>query len=197
MSNTAVGGPRLERGVLEACQQGDRDAFRALYDAYKDSVYSIALHFSGNATTARDITQEVFLRLYRNIQNFRRDASFDTWLFRIVSNACSDERRARNRFVPLGPEILLRAPAPGPSQEQRLWQAERTAAVRAAVASLKPKWMMPVLLRYLQGLSYDQIAEVMGCSKGAVSSRLNRAHKMLARKLAPFQPVGQRGKSYL
>jgi RNA polymerase sigma-70 factor (ECF subfamily) len=188
MKNAVMGGPGLEEGVLEACQQGDREAFRALYDAYKDSVYSIALHFSGNAVVARDIAQEVFLRLYMNIQKFRQEANFQTWLFRIVANACSDERRKRSHLVPLSPEMASRLPAHGLSQHDRIWQEQKAAAVRAAVASLKPKWKMPILLRYLQGLSYEQMAEALGCSKGVVASRLNRAHKLLARKLAPFQP---------
>ncbi len=186
MKNAVMGGPGLEQGVLEACQQGDREAFRALYDAYKDSVYSIALHFSGNSVVARDIAQEVFLRLYMSIKNFRQDASFETWLFRIVANACSDERRKGSRWVPLSPEMARRQPAPGPSQDERIWQQQKAAAVRAAVASLKAKWKLPILLRYLQGLSYEQMAETLGCSTGAVASRLNRAHKLLARKLAAF-----------
>src|SRR5919106_6291787 len=100
--------------VLDACRQGDRDAFRLLYEAYKDRVYSIALYFfHGNAATAADVTQQVFLKLLDNVGQFRGDSAFSTWLYRFVVNACVDRTRsaaARTKTVDV--EVLERIAKP-------------------------------------------------------------------------------------
>src|SRR6266849_606930 len=83
----------LDAQTLEACRQGDRRAFRLVFDAYRDRVYSLALHFSGNESSAKDITQQVFLTLFTHITQFRGQAQFATWLYRVVINACIDEHR--------------------------------------------------------------------------------------------------------
>src|SRR5205823_203898 len=86
--------------TLEACRQGDREAFRRLFDTYQETVYSIALHFlHGDEAAAEDITQEVFVRLFTRIRQYRGEAEFSTWLYRMVANACLDEQRRRKRFV--------------------------------------------------------------------------------------------------
>ena len=85
--------------VIEACQQGDRDAFQCLFEAYKDKVFSIAVYSSGgDRTLAEDITQQIFLKLFTAIRQFRGDSEFTTWLYRLVVNACIDERRRRKRL---------------------------------------------------------------------------------------------------
>src|ERR671919_1135824 len=100
--------------VLDACRQGDRDAFRLLYEAYKDRVYSIALYFfHGNAATAADVTQQVFLKLLDNIGQFRGEAAFSTWLYRYVVNACVDRTRAASaRAKTVDAEVLDNMPRP-------------------------------------------------------------------------------------
>src|SRR5262245_5064186 len=90
-----------ESRLIEACQKGDREAFQMLFETYKNRVWSIALHFSRDEAIARDITQQVFLKLFTCISQFRRDAAFETWLYRLVANACLDERRSRSRFISL------------------------------------------------------------------------------------------------
>ncbi len=153
-----------------------------LYEACKDRVYSIALHFTGEEAAARDVAQDVFVKLYAVLPQFRGDSDFNTWLYRLVANACMDEHRKRRRWLPLEDEALLK-PSPAESQEQSAMRGELASSVRAAVGELDPRFRLPLLLRYLQGLSYDQIAGALGCSKGTVASRLNRAHKLLARRL--------------
>jgi RNA polymerase sigma-70 factor, ECF subfamily len=172
-----------EAGIIEACRRGDREAFHALFETYKDRVYSIAFHYGGDEAMARDVTQQVFLKLFTGINQFRRDAEFTTWLYRIVVNACIDEQRKRRRFVPFSPEMEATSMATGRSQEERYHRKQVAEGVRGAIAELSPKLRLPILLKYVEGLSYEEIAETLGCSIGTVSSRLNRGHKALAQKL--------------
>src|SRR5690242_8636538 len=91
-----------EASLITACRQGDRQAFRALFDAWKDRVYAIAVSaLHGDRTAAEDITQEVFVRVFTRIGQFRNEAEFSTWLHRLTVNACIDELRKRKRLVPL------------------------------------------------------------------------------------------------
>ena len=173
-----------ERGVIEACQQGDRKAFQQLFEVYKDKVYSMALHFIHDETSARDITQQVFLKLFTSIGQFRHDSEFTTWLYRIVANACVDEQRKRSRFVGLADGYEVKNMEAKGSQEESYVRRQMADSVRAAIGGLTPKLRLPILLKYVEGLSYDEIAEALGCSKGTVASRLNRGHKILARKLS-------------
>jgi RNA polymerase sigma-70 factor, ECF subfamily len=173
-----------EAGIIEDCKQGDRAAFHLLFEAYKDKVYSIALHYSNDEAMARDVTQQVFLKLFTSISQFRKDSEFATWLYRIVANTCIDEHRKRKRFVPFSPEIEVKNMSAKGSQEESYHRREVADSVRGAIAELSPKLRLPILLKYIEGLSYDEIAETLGCSIGTVSSRLNRGHKMLARKLS-------------
>lgn len=179
--------PDADGRLLEACQQGDRDALRALFDAYKDRVYSLALHYTRDHAAASDIVQEVFLKLTTRLERFRGDARFGTWLCRLVVNACLDERRRRWRLVPFGPEDGARQAVERRPQEEILARHQIREAVQAAVARLSPKLRLPILLRYLEGLSYEEIAAVLGCTKGTVASRLNRGHRDLARRLGSLR----------
>lgn len=82
-----------QSGLIEACRRGETDAQRALFDLYKDRVFTIALRYSGDATTAEDVTQDSFLKLFAAIGKFRGDSGFDSWLYRLVVNACFDQKR--------------------------------------------------------------------------------------------------------
>jgi RNA polymerase sigma-70 factor, ECF subfamily len=172
-----------ERELIEACRRGEREAFRALFEAYKDRVYSIALRFTGDESLAMDIAQDTFLKLFSTMSEFRGDAAFSTWVYRLVVNACLDHKRRGWRLVPIADELVAVLRAPGDSLRSML-HSEMRDRVRAAVETLSHDMRMAVVLRYTEGLSYDQIAEVMGCSAGTVASRLNRAHKALERRLS-------------
>ncbi|HSE98983.1 MAG TPA: sigma-70 family RNA polymerase sigma factor [Blastocatellia bacterium] len=173
-----------ESNIIAACQQGDRKAFQQLFETYKDRVYSMALHFSRDESLARDITQQVFLKLFTSISQFRRDSEFTTWLYRIVANACTDEQRKRSRFVALADGYEVKDMEAKDSQEESYARRQVADSVRAAIGDLTPKLRLAILLKYVEGLSYDEIAEALGCSKGTVASRLNRGHKILAQKLS-------------
>lgn len=169
--------------LIEACKAGDRQAFHTLFETYKDRVYSIAFHFGGEASFAKDITQQVFLKLFTCINQFRHDSEFTTWLYRIVANACVDEQRKQKRFVPFTHGVEVKNLMAQGSQEEGYAKRQVSASVQTAIADLSPKLRLPILLKYVEGLSYEEIAETLGCSIGTVSSRLNRGHKALARKL--------------
>jgi RNA polymerase sigma-70 factor (ECF subfamily) len=183
----------VDGSVIEACRQGDRAAFQMLFEAYKDRVYSIALHYSGNTDMAGDVTQQVFLKLFSRMGQFRQDAEFTTWLYRIVANTCIDEQRSRKRFLPLSNEAEVRDMSARGSQEDKYIRREVAASVREAIGQLRPKLRMPILLKYVEGLSYEEIGEALGCSKGTVASRLNRGHKILADKLSNLRSAMEPG----
>ena len=170
----------IAASVLEACRHGDRDAFRALYEAYKDRVYSICLYFfHGDTAEAADVTQEVFLKLFAGVASFHGDAVFSTWLYRLVRNACLDASRrkaARARLV----ESRDVAPA---SPEDDLLISQQAEPVQRAVSALPPKFRLPILLRYFSDFSYEEMSTTLNCSIGTVASRLNRGHKMLGKIL--------------
>jgi len=178
--------------LVERCRAGDPDAFDELFEQSRDHVYTLALYFSGDEDTAADVTQEVFLKLLDRIGQFRERAELSTWLYRVVLNTFLDHRRGRRPW--LRPDAADDGAAPPreltlePAQERSAVAGETAAGVRRAVAGLKPKWRAPVVLRYGAGLSYEEIAEVLGISPGTVASRLNRAHDRLARELRHLRP---------
>jgi RNA polymerase sigma-70 factor, ECF subfamily len=174
----------LEHSELVAgCQQGDPEAFRALFELHRDRVYSIALRFCGNEAAAMDIAQDTFVKLFASIGNFRGEAALETWIYRLVVNSCFDYRRRTRRLAPLADAVLatLRASADALGE---LLRREVSTSVRAAVERLSPRLRMVIVLRYTEGLSYEEIAKALNCSPGTVASRLNRAHKALESKLA-------------
>ena len=145
---------------------------------------TIALYsLSGNEAAAADVTQQVFLKLISRISQFRGDAEFATWLYRLVVNTCWDERRKERRLVQFAEFGVLTNSRREPSQTIRYAQHELSEHVQAAIAELSPKLRLPILLKYIEGFSYEEIAAVLDCSKGTVASRLNRGHKALARRL--------------
>lgn len=168
-----------EADWIERCRSGNREAFRPLYDAYKDRVYSFALYtLNGDAATAEDVAQEVFVRAFQNIARFRREAEFKTWLYRMTANACVDEFRRRKRSAKWADFEL---PATACSDFDNF---ELSSAVRSALAELPAEQRAAVLLKYFEERSYEEMAELLECSKGTIASRLNRGLKHLAAKLA-------------
>lgn len=173
---------------IEGCRRGDPDAQHRLFHVYKDRVYSLALLLCRNSADAAEITQDVFLKVFQSLDQFRGDSKFETWLFRIVVNAASDHhRRMRRQFLResgfwWNQRILSRATEQGPGAASTVDEA-----VRKAVRSLPPKLRVCVVLRYVEALSYEEIAATLDCPSGTVAARLSRAHRLLARKLASLK----------
>src|SRR5262249_24844327 len=132
----------------------------------------------------RDVTQNVFLKLMTHISKFEKRSEFSTWLYRIVTNLCLDHKRAGRRLLFFGNTPKTDVHDGRQSAEDRYIGRELEREVRTAIEGLKPKLRMAVLLKSFDDLSYDEMAAALGCSKGTVASRLNRGHRILARKLA-------------
>jgi RNA polymerase sigma-70 factor (ECF subfamily) len=128
------------------------------------------------------------LKLLSTIGQFRGEANFESWLFRLVVNSCLDYHRKRRRFLPLLEDGLDAAldkfRAPRESALNDLLREEREERVQQVVAQLPEEQRIVVVLRYTEGLSYEEIADTLGCRRGTVASRLNRAHKALERRLS-------------
>jgi RNA polymerase sigma-70 factor (ECF subfamily) len=177
--------PTIDERIIEACQEGDREAFRLLFEAYKDRVFSIAVYsFGGDETAASAVSQQIFHKLMTSIRHFRGESAFTTWLYRLVVNACTDEHRKRRRLLQFGESGPVTRIEDRRPQEKQFARLEVSDFVQGAIKELTPKLRIPILLKYGEGLSYEEIAEVLGCSKGTVASRLNRGHLSLAKKLS-------------
>jgi RNA polymerase sigma-70 factor (ECF subfamily) len=166
--------------MVAQIRSGDRAAMRSLYVEHQRKVYSIALnYFGGDVSKAEDITQAVFLKIFTKM-SFRGDSEFTTWLYRMTVNACIDDTRKNRRWFGLGDWVV---DVRSEKIDETIRSREIGEQVQRAMTSLKPEYRFPVVLKYVEGLSYQQIADVLGCSIGTVSSRLNRAHKILTEKL--------------
>jgi RNA polymerase sigma-70 factor, ECF subfamily len=166
--------------LVAACARGERAAFRELFLLYQHRVYSIALHYTADPTAAMDIAQDVFLKLHAAIRSFRGESAFETWLFRMVANCCHDRHRKLRKLVPLEEQQL---PAPRDQATEQAQRNQVSRQVQHTVAALPEELRMTVVLRYTEGLSYDEIAAVLGVPQGTIASRLNRAHRELAVRL--------------
>jgi RNA polymerase sigma-70 factor (ECF subfamily) len=172
-----------EDDAIEGCRRGDPDAQRRLFDDYQHRIFSIALYLSSNAADAAEITQDVFLKVFASLPQFRGEAKFETWLYSIVANTARDHGRRLRSFLFRDSAFWRSRPDRVPSVEEQHDQHQVDEAVRSAVASLPEKLRLPVVLRYVEDLSYGEIGEVMNLPPGTVAARLSRAHALLARKL--------------
>ena len=181
-----------DKELIEGCQRGESDAFRALFERHKDKVYSIALRYSGDAAVAQDIAQETFLKLFVGLRTFRGDSNFSSWLYRLVVNSCLDQKRKSRRLMPLLDEALAMLQTPEVSAIDEVLRAELRDHLRTVVASLSGEQRMLLVLRYTQSLTYGEIAVILRASTGTIASRLNRIHRMLERRL--LRLAGKDGK---
>lgn len=183
--------------LLERCKAGESAAWDTLIRKYEKSVYKFAYSLCRNHEEAGDIAGQVFLRLYQNLHTFRNEASFTSWLFRIVRNTYLDlcVRPAHRGHLSLdaGPNNDSEPSAgrdimdPSPSPEAICMEHEVSQLLAKAIMHL-PAYQRQVLRMYhTEGKSYEEIAESTGLSIGTVKSRLNRARNMLRERLAPFQ----------
>jgi len=175
--------------LVSACRRGDQDAFATLVERYQGKIYNLAYRLLGNADDAGEMAQEVFCRAYVKLGEFRGEASFSTWLYRIAHNICYDELRRRRRRpvasleaeTESGTRLEVPAPQPGPA-ELCARQAVRE-RLQQLIATLPPDQRTALVLRDIQDLSYEEMAQVLQCSLGTVKSRLNRARRTLRDKL--------------
>ena len=174
---------------LERLRAGDARAFEELVAAHQHRVFGVALRMLGNAAEAEEIAQEAFLRAHRSFPEFRGDARLSTWLYAIVSRLCLNRLASGDRnAVAHGEEILLRIADPREGPEAGAERTELESALYRAIAELSEERRVVVILRDLEGLSYEEIASVLSLELGTVRSRLHRARMDLKDKLERFLP---------
>ena len=176
-----------EAEVIRRVQTGDGNAFEALVTAYEKNVYNLALRMTGNAQDAEDVAQEAFLKAYNSLDSFRGESKFSVWLYRIVSNLCLDFLRRQKRRPASslsveddeGEETQLDIPDVSQSPEELLERRLTREAVRQGLAQLPAEQRQILLLREIQGLSYEEIGQALSLEPGTVKSRIFRARKRL------------------
>ena len=179
-----------DEDLMTAFQGGDDSAFEQLYARYQRQVYHYIFRRMANGPRAEELTQEVFMGLIRSRGSWRQEASFKTYLYRIAFNQCASEaRRADFRTTeplerPDGSEIDVEAGGPGPDGDAS--RREEAALVANALTSLDDDQREAIVLREYQGLSYEEIAEVLGVAVGTVKSRIFRGKLELKRLLEPI-----------
>ena len=176
-----------EAAIVRKVLGGDANAFETLVLEYEKNVYNRALRMTGNSEDAADMTQEAFIKAYNSLQSFRGDSKFSVWLYRIVSNVCLDFLRSKNRRPTVslsvedddGEDAQLDVADESQSPELLLDRKLTRDSVRRGLDSLPPDYRQILLLREIQGLSYDEIAQALSLEVGTVKSRIFRARKRL------------------
>ena len=187
-----------ERHLIEKCKQGDRKAFDTLIRNYEKRVYNLAYRLSGHYDEANDISLDAFIRVFQALKLFRGEANFSTWLFRIVTNVYLDRRkRTRNKqhlsleeYIELEENSVARqVEDPAPTPDMRAEASERHDILQQAIDKLPDYQRAMIVLYHTEGLSYEEIAEVLALPIGTVKSRLNRARLTLREKLEPLKEL--------
>ena len=188
--------PVPDMSLIERCRASDESAFNEVVSRYKAQVYNYIYRMTGSSDDAEDLTQEVFIRMYTSIDSFRSQSSLSTWLFRIASNLCIDRfRRSKTRAA----AFSLDEPIQGNDSEsgheipdstyepQRLLEnTEMAEQIQLSLAQLPEKLRAAVILHDVEGLPYDEIAQIVGCPLGTVKSRLFNARMQLREKLSGY-----------
>jgi RNA polymerase sigma-70 factor (ECF subfamily) len=188
--------------LIRRCLGGDQLAWEAIVRQYRRKVFNVAYKFVGKHDEAEDLTQDIFLKVFKSLETFDRRANFQTWLISVSRNLCIDhyrsvrkERETIDRDVDTAD---LSAAAPGPTQIAALEQRDRVELLREALGSLPKTLRTAVLMRDLQELSYHEIARELRLPEGTVKSRINRGRSELARQIRKlrgehFSPSGISG----
>jgi RNA polymerase sigma-70 factor (ECF subfamily) len=174
---------------LDRLRAGDAPAFEELVMTYQHRVFGVALRMLGNRAEAEDVAQEAFVRAHRALGAFRGDAKLSTWLYAITSRLCLNRLASgERRLTRQNEDALLRLSDAGPRPDAALERRELETALGRAIAELPEDRRIVVVLRDLEGLSYEEIAEVLELPLGTVRSRLHRARADLKEKLERFLP---------
>ena len=179
-----------EDEIIRPGGSGDTDAFGSLVDEYQKNVYNLALRMTGSPEDAQDMSQEAFIKAYNSLSSFRGDSKFSVWLYRIVSNVCLDFLRSRSKNQPMSlnvelddGETELDIPDLRCLPEDELERALTRQAVRDGLEALPPDQRQILLLREIEGFSYEEICRILALEEGTVKSRIFRARKNLCARL--------------
>lgn len=185
----------LSKAVAMPSEREDIKIFNELVERHHKQAYNVAYRMTGNNADAEDLTQETFVKAYRFFSSYRRDMPFENWLYRIMSNVFVDLLRRRPKVYirsldePIRQEegeTTLELPDTADGPEALALSGELGAEMQAALNTLQKDFRMTVILSDIEGLSYEEISEVMRCSIGTVRSRLHRGRKLLREKLRPY-----------
>lgn len=181
-----------EEDLFRRLQAGDLDAVRTLFERYRPRIYRVCLHYTGNAEDARDIVQEVFVRAFRGVGQFRGDSALSTWLTRIAMNLCLNFRRDRHTAATLldQREEVVRAnmpPVVPPGPEEELRRKELAQRIRRLVDTLPKRERMAFVMKFYNDMKIREISEAMQISEGTVKSFLHRALVTLRKSLTAEQ----------
>jgi RNA polymerase sigma factor (sigma-70 family) len=180
--------------LIERCLRRDNTAWEQIVARFRRKIFHIAYKFTGKHDEAEDLTQEIFLKVFRSLDKFHQDADFSTWLSSVARNYCIDHYRASKREKEVLVEDLVAfdlAPAASGNPHRALEQRDRQNFVRRGLELLPDKLREAVILRDLQGLSYQEMAGRLHLPEGTVKSRINRGREELARLLLRAQQPGR------
>jgi len=178
-----------EAKAISRCQQGDQDALKEIFDQYQKKVYGIAYGVVRHREEALDIVQEVFIKLFRSIKNFKGKSHFYTYLYRMTMNTAIDHTRKMKRQPPPNREEdgeFQISANPEERPDRVLAHKELEEKVKWAMNQLSPDQKAALVFREVEGLSYQEIAEAMGCSIGTVMSRLHYGRKRVQELLRDY-----------
>ncbi len=191
---TAQRAPETDQQLVQRVQKGDKRAFDLLVLKYQHKMVSVVGRYIHDSHEVYDVVQEAFIKAYRALGNFRGDSQFYTWLYRIAINTAKNYLVSRGRRPPAtdvdvedaehysGSDLLKDVDTP----ESNLFRDELKAEVDAAIRELPEDLRTAVTLREMEGLSYEEIADVMGCPVGTVRSRIFRARDAIDKRIAPL-----------
>ena len=178
-----------DQDAVARCRSGDWEAFSDLMLKYQTRVLTLATRMLGSPSEAEDIAQDIFAKVFLSLHKFRGAARFSTWLYRITVNHCLNYMRSRARqqqtLVAIESKDLAEA-SPASNPQWRLEQKERWALVQAKLQALSPEHRTIIILRDIEGLAYEEIAEVLLLESGTVKSRIHRARMELKDLLEPY-----------
>lgn len=189
----------LDKNLIEKSKKGDLNAFEQLVRRYENKVFTVAFRFTGNYDDACDVAQEAFLRLYQALPGFREESNLMTWFYRIIANVCRDEMRRRKRYNNFsldgnpGGCNILQLPDQGVLPEEVVEKQEFTDMVQKCLDSLSEEHRFILIMRDIQGLSYDEMAQILNISLGTVRSRLNRARQVFKGKIIEAKELFEQG----
>ena len=187
--------PISDLSLVERCRVNDEAAFDEVVSRYKNKVYNYVYRMTGSSDDAEDLTQEVFIRMYLSLDSFRGQSSLNTWLFRIASNLCIDQfRRQKNKTPaysldePVGQDDQTsREVADSTYEPHRLLEnVEMAEQIQQALTQIPEKLRATLILHDVEGLPYEEIAQIVGCPLGTVKSRLFNARMQLRQQLAGY-----------
>jgi RNA polymerase sigma-70 factor (ECF subfamily) len=176
---------RTDEELVEVFLAGQEEVFAHIYERYYSRAYRMAYAMTGRHEAAEDLVQEIFMRAYQKLNQFGRQSSFSTWFYRLAVNRSINyrhERRRENERAFVDPETVA-AEGAFAEVEAKIFQKQVQDQIHTALLALKPRLRMTVILKEIEGMRYEEIAERMNCSMGTIASRLNRARKLLAQKL--------------